>query len=278
MHLTTEQKAQFERDGYIILRGLVSREEAAALRDHFMDLHAQGPKPGFEPNSLEEAKGDVLRAYPRFMMPHRVDENSKKWMLDGRFHDVLLDLMEEEPVAAQSMFYYKPAGARGQALHQDNFYLEVAPGNCYASWVALDDIDESNGGLFVVPGSHVTPVQCPHVSDLTKSFTIEEVDVPEGMQPVPARMEIGDVLFFNGSLIHGSFPNETQDRFRRSFICHYMGESSTQISGGYFPLHRFDGSSLEIGDVYDASPGGGFCGTEEWNTIQQARNGQVVLA
>lgn len=278
MYLTAEQKDQFERDGYIILRGLVSREEAMALRDHFMVLHSEGAKPGFEPLSMEQAGGDVLRAYPRFMQPHRVDADSRRWLLDGRFQAVLHDLMDEEPIAAQSMFYYKPAGARGQALHQDNFYLEVSPGSCFASWVALDDIDESNGGLFVVPGSHRTPVQCPHVSDLTKSFTTEEVDVPEGMQPVPARMELGDVLFFNGSLIHGSYPNETEDRFRRSFICHYMGESSKQISHWYFPLLRFDGTAIEKDEVYETSPGGGFCGTEEWEALNNARHGEFVTA
>jgi ectoine hydroxylase-related dioxygenase (phytanoyl-CoA dioxygenase family) len=279
MYLTAEQKQQFERDGYIILRGLVSREEAAELRDHFMDLHAAGPKPGlFDPKPLDEVDGDVLRAYPRFMHPHRVDETSEKWMLDERFRKVLRDLMDEEPIAAQSMFYYKPAGARGQALHQDNFYLEVAPGSCFAAWVAVDDIDEANGGLFVVPGSHRTEVQCPHIADTTKSFTTEEVDVPEGMEPVPARMEIGDVLFFNGSLIHGSFPNATRDRFRRSFICHYLGESSTQISRGYFPLRRFDGTKIEVDEIYAASPGGSFCGTEEWNALHEARTEKVVLA
>ena len=38
-------------------------------------------------------------------------------------------------------------------------------------------------------------------------------------------MKAGDTLFFNGSLIHGSGPNRSKDRFRRSFICHYVSQS-----------------------------------------------------
>lgn len=277
--LTNEQLQQFERDGYIILSGLFSEQEATELREHFMDIHAAGPVEGFNPQPLAEVDGDVLRAYPRYIHPHKRDALSMDIMLDSRFEKILEDLFGEPALAAQSMFYYKPPGGRGQALHQDNFYLTVAPGTCMAAWLAVEDIDPENGGLFVVPGSHQTDVQCPHVADMTKSFAIEEVDVPQGMTPIPTHMKAGDVLFFNGSLIHGSYPNQSKDRFRRSFICHYMPASSTQISYGYFPLYRFDGTAIEKEDgVVEAIDEGGFCGTEEWKVIYAARGSEVSLA
>ena len=37
-------------------------------------------------------------------------------------------------------------------------------------------------------------------------------------------MAPGDGLFFDGKTIHGSYPNQTADRWRRSFICHYIGK------------------------------------------------------
>jgi len=37
--------------------------------------------------------------------------------------------------------------SRGQAFHQDNFYLRVKPGTCVAAWVAVDDADEENGSI-----------------------------------------------------------------------------------------------------------------------------------
>ncbi|NYE03490.1 ectoine hydroxylase-related dioxygenase (phytanoyl-CoA dioxygenase family) [Bacillus niacini] len=73
-----------------------------------------------------------------------------------------------------------------------------------------------------------------------------EVDVPEGKSIVPCNIKAGDVLFFNGSVIHGSYPNQTKERFRRAFICHYVAESTSRIGKGYGPLYRFDGSAVDI--------------------------------
>ena len=42
-------------------------------------------------------------------------------------------------------------------------------------------------------------------------------------------MSPGDTLFFDGKVIHGSYMNKTRDRWRRSFICHYIGENSQRF-------------------------------------------------
>ena len=267
--LDVEQMAQFERDGFYVARGLFGGDQVETLRDRFMAIHAAGGVEGFfSPIPLEESGGDVLLHYPRIMHPHRFDESSKTSMLDARLRDVLHDLFDEQLLAAQSMMYFKPPGARGQALHQDNFYLQVSPGTCMAAWVPLDDADEENGGLFVVPGSHKGELQCPHVADLTKSFTTEEVDVPDGTEPVAVELKRGDVLFFNGSLIHGSYPNTSSTRFRRAFICHYVPDSTTEMHEGYYPLHTFAGEPVERAKA----DSGGVCGTEEWALLNEARN------
>ncbi len=270
--LSDEQIAQYERDGFLVARDMLPVEEVAALREHFMAMHARGVPGYYEPPRDDEG-GDILRRYPRIMHPHRVDELSKDYMLDARLESVLRDLFGEEPLAAQIMLYVKPPGARGQALHQDDLYLRTAPGDCMAAWVPLDDADEENGGLFVVPGSHKTEIQCPHLADLTRSFTTEEVDVPAGMEPVLVELKAGDVLFFNGSVIHGSYPNTSSQRFRRAFICHYVGHSTTEMSAGYYPLHTFAGETLERG----RAEGGGVCGTEAADALHQARRGELAL-
>jgi len=157
--------------------------------------------------------------------------------------DVLAALLGEPAVAAQSMFYFKPPGARGQDFHQDNFYLRVHPGTCIAAWTAVDDSDQDNGGLLVVPGSHTFGIICPETADPSVSFTTEHLDIPAGYQAVPVDMKAGDVLFFSGSVIHGSYPNRSADRFRRSFICHYAPRSSREIAKFYKPLYTFDGGT-----------------------------------
>jgi ectoine hydroxylase-related dioxygenase (phytanoyl-CoA dioxygenase family) len=193
------------------------------------------------------------------MHPHRVNDVALRYLLDPRLGAVLEDLFAEEPLAAQSMLYFKPAGARGQALHQDNFYLRVEPGTCIAAWVALDPADRENGGLEVVPGTHAMDIFCPEEADRSLSFTRDYVPIPEGLHAVPVDLAPGDVLFFNGSLVHGSQPNTSKDRFRRSFICHYIGRSSERMSLWYRPILTMQGDVVEI----EENVGGGPCGTEE---------------
>jgi phytanoyl-CoA hydroxylase len=272
--LSPEQVEAFERDGFLAVRGLFSLPEIEQLREHFMALQrealeAESPlRQFYAPLSAREANGDILKQFPRVMHPHRFDELSKQTMLDARLRTVLGQLFGEEPLASQSMFYYKPAGAKGQALHQDNFYLNVKPGTCIAAWVSIDDSDAENGGMFVVPGSHREGLQCPHLADMSQSFSTEEVSVPSGLEAIQVPLKAGDILFFNGSMIHGSTPNSSEHRFRRAFICHYVGNSMTGMNGGYYPLHSFDGEIIERerygGDNHT-------CGSEDWETFQKLR-------
>ena len=178
-------------------------------------------------------------------------------LLSPELEPLLRALLGEEPLAAQTMFYFKPPGARGQELHQDNFYLRVSPGSCLAAWLAVDDVDEENGGMKVVPGTHRSEVGCPEEADLTTSFSADYVPVPAGKQAVHVNMRAGDVLFFNGSLIHGSTPNRSATRFRRSLIAHYVPRSSEEVAGWYKPLLTFDRTEVVKAEV----GGGGPCGT-----------------
>jgi len=253
-----EELLQFEQEGFLVMRGLLADEEVTELLDTFMTMHASGPIEGcFHPLPAEAAGSDILRQFPRMMHPHRVNETAKSYMLHPKVLSVLASLFGEEPLAAQSMLYFKPPGARGQALHQDNFYLKVEPGTCIAAWMALDPADRENGGMVVVPNSSQGDIQCPHLADPALSFTEDEVTVPEGLAPTPIDLAAGDVLFFNGSLIHGSYTNTSDTRFRRAYIGHYVGESTTKLGRFYNPLFAHDGQVLRREDNPDAGPCGG---------------------
>jgi len=256
-----EDIKQFHREGFLVARQLFSKEEIDGIRNRFMEASADGPIPGMS-DSSGFSPSDPLSKYPRAMQPHWHPDSeagmlARKYIIDGRIHDYLQPIMGEEPAAVQSMFYFKPPGARGQDLHQDNYYLRVAPDTCYAAWLAIDDCDEENGTLVVVPETNTMDIVCPQVADASQFFTTEHVEVPEGHTPLAVIMKAGDVLFFNGSLIHGSYPNTSPDRFRRSLIFHYVPASSDKLSSGYKDPMLFDGTVISI----DAAVGGGPCGT-----------------
>lgn len=257
MRLTEEEITRFESEGYLIKKGLFSEEDLQEIEHTFEEISHTTIVGHFEP-VIDEAETDPLKRFPRVMHPHRFNETAKRYMLHQPVLQVLTDLYGEEALAAQSMFYYKPPGSRGQALHQDNFYLQVEPGNCIAAWTAIDAATEENGGLLVVPKTGDYELSCPELADASESFTTHYIKPPKEQKAIPAIMDKGDVLFFNGNLIHGSYRNKTKDQFRRAFICHYANESATHISDYYRPLFRADGTEVELA----VNPDGGPCGVE----------------
>jgi ectoine hydroxylase-related dioxygenase (phytanoyl-CoA dioxygenase family) len=270
--LSPAQIHSYDQNGYLVLRGLFSPEEVAALRDHYMELRLQGKKPGdysgVDPKSAEEYfRNDPLKKYPRMIHMHRWDQVSLDWMLDRRIAEILTQLTGTEPYAVQSMIYFKPPQARGQALHQDQYYLRVQPGTCIAAWMALDRCDEENGCLQVVPGSQTWPLLCTTKADTTLSFTDVTVPIPAGTLVHNVVMEPGDMLFFNGQVVHGSGPNHSQERFRRSLIGHYVVGEAQKVAEFYHPALRMDGTVVDL----ELSQGGGSCGV--W--VEQ--DGEVVI-
>lgn len=260
---TPGHAARYEAEGVVLLRQLISPAEAATIGAEFLQQLEGDPRP----ESVDVLpEGDILRRYPRSVHPHRHLERedgriARRLMTDPRILGVVESLVGPA-YGAQSMFYFKPPSARGQALHQDNLFLQSHPETCLAAWIAIDDCDGENGGLIVVPGSHRVPIQCADVeADPDVSFTNRTIGVPADAERVQTEMRAGDVLFFHGSLVHGSGPNLSANRFRRSLIFHYVPQSSVEVARFYQPLLAGDGREVWI----DESPEGGPCGSS-WTT------------
>lgn len=108
----------------------------------------------------------------------------------------------------------------------------------------------------VAVGSHTWPVLCTIAADLSQSFTDVTVPLPPDADVRPVVMKAGDVLFFNGQLVHGSYPNTSATRFRRSLIGHYIEGDAQQVGRWYHPALRMDGSEV----VLEESSGSTQCG------------------
>jgi ectoine hydroxylase-related dioxygenase (phytanoyl-CoA dioxygenase family) len=213
----------YAEHGITCVRGLIPADEIATIRKEFTD-HVESHENlvwKIYDRVVDEniAPDDILKRYPRYSMPHRhldmvAGQLARRYITDPRIFDIAENLIGAT-WAAQSMFYFKPPTARGQALHQDNFFLQAHPETCLAAWVAVDDADAENGALQVVPGSHQYDIACPEDADPKLSFSAQGLRIPTSFNRVQSEMKAGDVLFFHGSLIHGSLPNTSKDRFRR---------------------------------------------------------------
>jgi len=178
-------------------------------------------------SSYEEV--DPKQMQLRAINPHRYSHKAQEWFLNSHVAHVLESLLQKPALGAQTMYYFKPPGAKSQGMHQDNFYLVAQPATCIAAWTAIDDADVENGCLYVVPGSNHGDILCP--SERSKDRWLNYGDshigtFPRDQKPVPIAVPRGSTIFFSGNLIHGSGPNKTRDGWRRTFIC----QASEQVA------------------------------------------------
>jgi hypothetical protein len=66
-------KAAYDRDGFVVARSLFSPAEVAEIRDHFMRMRAEGPKPGDMGGDRGRGAGDPLNAFARMINMHDWD-------------------------------------------------------------------------------------------------------------------------------------------------------------------------------------------------------------
>ncbi|WP_090580702.1 phytanoyl-CoA dioxygenase family protein [Paenibacillus sp. OV219] len=222
--LTQAQIDQFQDDGFLLIKKGCSDDLIDAYNGHIYDLRNMDPMPEWA--SCEPSK----RYSVRLFNPHLQDGFAAQMMKLPVIRGTLAQLMGREAVGIQSMFFYKEPGAPGQAAHQDFYYIKNDPMTMIAAWIAMEEhVDEENGCLWVIPKSHRLGL-LPHGA--VKNLDEHEpwTDETEGIdltKQVPVIMEKGDILFFHELLIHSSGRNRSTDRWRRSYVCHYIREDAT---------------------------------------------------
>lgn len=263
--VSVDEYTRFKRDGFVIVRNLVSPEEIAELRQHTDDL-MQGKLPeqqgrimagrdlskdggvtvqGLESPPEHLSPEEKAQFFLRIHMLHRKLELHERYMLHPRVLDVLEVLIGPDVLAMQTMLFLKPPGKPGQGWHQDSYYIPTSPDTLCGAWIAIDDVDEQNGAMWFAKGSGTEPIYppCPEisygfgdklVSDIQYVKGVSDPDDEKNMltrvagkyDQVLATMKAGDVAFFNGHVLHRSKKNWTTDRFRRSFVSHYCNARS----------------------------------------------------
>ena len=106
--------------------------------------------------------------------------------------------------------------------HQDNGYVSINPATNVTIWIALDDVDEENGCVWVMPKSHEIGL-LEHGAQSADSWFL---NVPVEGDGVPAILRAGEAVAFTGLTLHRSKLNKT-DRIRRGFFLEYSDANAT---------------------------------------------------
>ncbi|RXZ84007.1 phytanoyl-CoA dioxygenase family protein [Paenibacillaceae bacterium] len=214
----------YKENGYLLVKGVFNQTEVEAMRGAVERIIQRAAKAKADTNSAwqgdylppEQLKKLVLKG---FHDVHYHDASFMRAVIHPNITRVLEQIIGPNVQLHHTKMLVKPPEV-GAAfpMHQDQPYFPHDRHTMLAASVHLDNADEENGCLHVIPGSHKQG-PLPHVG--AHYLNHKEYPISEGT-PCPA--EAGDVLFFNYLTIHGSQPNRSS-RTRRNVLFQYRDAS-----------------------------------------------------
>ena len=245
VQFTDAQMNQFQTDGFLVLEQFLPQALVDRLVSRFEPLFDTQLETGVYP--------DEWHGRPGLSQPNATRQMSGLWRCDR----ALASLSFAAEIArlnatlarwhggrlAMDSCWIKPPGAPAVSFHRNNTYATcIAPSTMITCWMALSDAIATAGTLEVVPGSHqwdctdrprfLHAPQDDYRQPLWQAAAEAGVAKPE---IAAIALPPGGCVFLHGNLWHGSAPNTTTDRTRRSMaVSTFPADAAFQPPGvGY---------------------------------------------
>lgn len=212
----------YDSDGFVLLKDIVSSQVIsyqARIQAAIKEMA----------RSIGVSEDIYLGAVSRWDSPCEIVEELKNELV-AYLEPLVTEILksEVEPVRA-SIIQKSTVASQGTHGHQDSGYWLVNGSTTYdtTTWVALDDIDETNGALIVLPKSHTNG---PEVQG---DFLSEGFDDPSnnwGEDGETLKVKAGDVVVFSPNLWHASHAC-ISNRRRTALVIRWRSTSSSHDVG-----------------------------------------------
>jgi phytanoyl-CoA hydroxylase len=242
--LTTQQRADWDRDGFILIRGFVAPHVGHAISDELITAirrepaatgHIRETAEGLYIQPEAQAKdGSVNGTNPEDIVAKafnaHMSDTTGAFATSAKCGAIVEELLGTNASVFQSMFILKNPGAWGQPWHQDAYYFNFDRGPQIGLWLAISEATLENGCLSVLPGSHKGDI-AEHGPDKREgsNYGYREVDVDGEDRAVPVLMQPGDLLVFHSHLLHRSVDNLGVAR-REAMVLHYAPTGSVNLA------------------------------------------------
>jgi phytanoyl-CoA hydroxylase len=219
LEFTPAELEQFQRDGYVICRGMVAEPLRQQMQESVLDDLSRGRGPvEFEadlrhpgaPASHDAIGGRTIRrlrqAHSRhFAFTDLLRQRELVTRLGQLLRpDVVMPLAHHNCVMTK-----QPRFSSDTGWHQDIRYWSYDKPELVSVWTALSAERPENGCLSLIPGSHKIVFDHTRLDD----DLFLRPDVPENREligtAVTAELDPGDVLFFHCRTMHAADRNRT---------------------------------------------------------------------
>lgn len=237
--ITADDIAFYQENGYWIAPKILSDDDIALFREHHARVIAGEYETGRPPHSRSIDPTDKPDTLVKIDNSHWADAALAKLVLNQTIGEIAAKLAGVSGIRLwHDQLLYKPpqrgAAAGAVGWHQDWHYWQCAqPANMLTAWVALVDVDEQNGCMEVVPGSHKAGLQEGSdffAQDLNALQATFEENTGQPFETVPCVLPAGAVSFHHCLTIHGSRPNLSDDP-RISMVIHMQPDGTAYKAG-----------------------------------------------
>ena len=225
--------ADFRRDGYQTVRGMVPRDACAQMRElAARDLQRSTPPLEYEtdtkyPGAPESRDAPGGRTVRRLLQAYARDAAFSAWATAFPVVTRLRQLLG--PAVALSQAHHNcvmtkdPRYSSITSWHRDIRYWSYERPELVSVWLALGEERPDNGCLMLLPGTHAMDFD----TGLLDAAQFLRTDIPENSEllgrRVYAELDPGDVLFFHCRLFHAASHNRAaQTKFSMVFTYHAL--------------------------------------------------------
>ena len=222
----TQHKEEFDRHGFVVVRSFLPQDEFDDLLAN-LERYIRDVVPALPDRAAfyqDKSRPETLK-----QLQHTADYDPffEEYRSNPRWHALARATLGEASNPQHPEWFNKPPGTvHPTPPHQDNYYFNLKPPNAASIWMAIDPVDEENGCLRYVPGSHLKGRR-PHGQTEVLGFSQGITDYGPDDEAIETAMQLepGDAVVHRCETIHRADPNRSTSRHRRAFVLVFEGVS-----------------------------------------------------
>lgn len=220
----------YQRDGYVVLRGFLNEGEIAEV-NQALGRVIKDKLPIMPDNHVVYEENNDKSTLKLLQDLHLYDSFFSTLLFKSRFEEIAETLLGDRAVGKTVEYFNKPPRiGKPTPVHQDGYYFMLQPPEAVTMWLALEDVDEENGCVRYVKGSHLKPMR-PHGRTTTVGFSQGVTDygtADDLANEVAVPAKPGDLLIHHAMTIHRADGNVSPIRSRRALGFIYFSAAAKE--------------------------------------------------